>query len=241
VRGWFVAIAGVVAIALGGGCHREAPRVDAGRRVEPVGPFLRCLTASDVEVGGIANGQQVRRLVESAYEREGEAFVERVESACVPMVAGTELERVARQYVEKMRGWRGEDGDEDEDEDEDEDGIVGNARAWSGGYERFLGCVVPDLERVKDGQALYERLANACFKGDLAAFVARVRGDCEPLLMRKAPPKAAARWRRLRDPEGRHVGLWKQCLELAEEQRRLRDGEAMVAAVDAFLAARQRD
>jgi hypothetical protein len=195
----------------------------------------------------------VRRLVESAFEREGEVFVERVEARCLPMVAGDgRLGKVVREYVGKMRGWRSEDGDEDEDEDEDEDGGIARcARAWnekgalSGkglAYDRFLACVVPELEQVRDGQALYERLARSCFGSDLAAFVARVRGGCAPLLAEGKPARGAqARQKRLRDPEGRHEALWKQCLELAEEQQRLRDGEALVAAVDAFLAARPRD
>jgi hypothetical protein len=226
-------IAGAAALALGGGCRKREARPAA-----QAGAFFRCLTASEIDVGGIANGQQVRRLVESAFEREGEAFVERVEGRCAPMIAG--MEKVVREYAGRMRGWRVEDEDEDEDEDGDGDGaIVRGARGWSAGYERFLGCVVPELEKVRDGQALYERLANACFQGDLAGFVGRVRESCVPLLTKK--PQGEARLARLRDPEGRHEGLWKQCLELAEEQRRMRDGEALVAAVDAFLAARPRD
>src|SRR4051794_6103931 len=71
------------AAALGGAIDASATRV-----------FWTCLFGKDVEIAQIANGQQVRSLVASAYEAAKATFPERVVSACVPA-----LERAQRAFA----------------------------------------------------------------------------------------------------------------------------------------------
>jgi hypothetical protein len=248
-----LALATLVALAA---CRRPT---EAARSARPddADAFWRCLTASELDGEHIANGQQVRRLVEAAFDREGEAFVARVESRCVPL-APAALKTASLEHVRRMRAWRNE---HDDDDDDAERALLADARAWHEAlvrsrtspaprervgeralaYDRFLACVVPDLETVRDGDALYEKLSTACFGGDLAAFVEGVRRRCLTSLEAQAPPASFARHRRLRTDEERHVALWAQCFEHAEEQARLEDGAPLAAAVDAWLAARPRD
>jgi hypothetical protein len=162
-------VAALVALAVVTSCRGRGSPAASGRPAagpalarwrelerREVGAFWRCLAAADVDVDRLANGQQVRRLVESAHDREGGAARARIETTCVPMLtrarrslaalaasppgakayesALARLEPVLGAYAERMRGWEGggdraDDGDHDDDRDEPD--IAAYARAWS--------------------------------------------------------------------------------------------------------------
>src|SRR5262249_23217743 len=49
-------------------------------------------------------------------------------------------------------------------------------------FEKFLHCAVPELDKLKDVQALLEYLADTCFKKDVVAFMTKVRDNCGNIL-----------------------------------------------------------
>ena len=74
--------------------------------------------------------------------------------------------------------------------------------AWR--YDAFLHCAVPELDRLKDSQALLETLATRCIARSGqpadAEFLERLHGTCLPAAKTspaKAPPRFKATWDKL--------------------------------------------
>jgi hypothetical protein len=69
----------------------------------------------------------------------------------------------------------------------------GESLAWQ--YDKFLHCAVPDIDKLKDGQALLEFIASKCVqrKGQEidTAFLTKLRDTCIPEAQ-EAPPKQPA-------------------------------------------------
>jgi hypothetical protein len=261
----------VVALALS--CHRQPTAADAGRElatrwadVDRAGrPFWTCLLAREVELGAMQNGQQIRRLVEQAYESAEKTFADQVLGKCLPALkvwraqalpdAGqlrdsaaryaaslANIEAALRVYGERLKGRVATEIDEEMGE---------KARAWhaaarptpaSIAYDRFLRCAIPSLDTLASGQAVYDYLAKQCFEQNPLPFVERVRKECGPLLEESGERAARgyqATWRRLRDPEGRQAQSWDGCTDLAREQRGMSDASELVAALEQYLPARR--
>ena len=231
--------------------------VDAGQVV----PFWNCLFAKEVEVSQLNNGQQARRLVEAAYAGQKRGFAGHLTADCLPRLVAARrsldglaapglagyaislarLETAVRLYSERLAG-RASSKEVDEN-------IVAEARAWyaasepaarTAAYERFLGCAVPELPGLADDQALYRLLADRCFKNDPAPFMWRVRTECAPLLGAQAAPASsyAASRKKFRGPDAAQVQSWESCSDIARAQQRMADAAELVAAADAYLAAR---
>jgi hypothetical protein len=164
---------------------------------------------NDIEVGRLANGQQARRLIESAYGQQREAFTSHVLFACKPALGRTlrdltnlgepparlraslsayvaslhELLEALAVYLPRVESRRTAN-------DRDEV-IPERARDWNEGtrttpktiaYDKFLRCAVPNLDTVSDGQALYRHLAVQCFQHNPIPFLEDLRRRCLPLL-----------------------------------------------------------
>lgn len=74
--------------------------------------------------------------------------------------------------------------------------------AWR--FDAFLRCAVPEIDKLKDGQALLELLASKCVarsgQPTDAEFFERLRGTCIPAAKTspaKAPPRFKATWDKL--------------------------------------------
>jgi hypothetical protein len=221
----------------------------------------QCLFTKDVDVAQLINGQQVRRLFEAAHGEQEAAYPRHLVDDCLPRLQQarrslgeprdpalaryrdslTALETAVRLYAERLaRAAPIEELDEE---------IVSHAHSWyadddgrarHAGYERFLSCAVPDLQALPDDRALYEWLADRCFKHDPVPFMTRVRKECGPLLEDESPsPTLAASRRKFHHgQDSLQIQSWESCLDLAREQQRLADSRELVAASDAYLAAR---
>src|SRR5438046_1938843 len=163
----------------------------------------QCLFTKDVEVAQLNNGQQVRRLLETAHDQQKDDYPKHLVADCLPRLEQAQralgqprdpnvaryrdtlaaLAAAVRLYADRLSRLP-------ESDELDED-IVSHAHSWysddggrarHAGYERFLTCAVPELQTLADDRALYEVLADRCFKHDPVAFMTRVREQCGPLL-----------------------------------------------------------
>lgn len=237
---------------------------------DETGLVWRCVFNNDVDIAQVDNASQVRRLIETAYAGQKKTFADHLLGACVPKVAAArqalaamagpppalagsfrayatslaKLERALGLYAERMKTRA--------PIKELDDLMVEHARTWYAdtkptpraiAYHRFLACAVPGLEELADGQALYQRLADSCFKANPLPFMERVRRECGPLLQnvdaKASLPKSYASVRsRLSDREARQVQSWERCSDIARAQQRMQDAEELLSAVTEYLAAR---
>ena len=85
-------------------------------------------------------------------------------------------------------------------------------------YHNFLLCAVPDLDKVKDGKALGERLSTSCVAmhgpGAEGEFLTTVRDTCLPAAQ-EAPDKAPAgfkrTFRKFAPDAERQLQVWRDC------------------------------
>jgi hypothetical protein len=234
----------------------------AGRGARPAEPpqlaaAWQCLFTKEVEVAQLNNGQQVRRLLESAHDELKDDYPRHLVSDCLPRLAQARaalpptadpryagalasLETAVRLYAERLARMPPiEELDED---------IVSHAHSWysddggrarHAGYERLLGCAVPELQTLADDRAVYEYLADRCFKHDPVPFMKDVRARCGPLLRNETPSSTLATSRRkFHGTESLQIQSWESCSDIAREQQRMADATELVAAADAYLAAR---
>jgi hypothetical protein len=82
-------------------------------------------------------------------------------------------------------------------------------------FDKFLQCAIPDLAKLKDAQALLERLAETCYKKDPVSFMDRIRKDCGALL---TSPGAGAPSRNYKlvqkkfyEEDARQLRAWEDC------------------------------
>lgn len=221
----------------------------------------QCLFTKDVEVAELQNGQQVRRLLEVAHDGLKDDYPDHLREECLPRLAQARhalgdprdpaaaryaaavgaLEVAVRLYADRLASM--------EPVEELDEEIVSHAHSWyadddsrarHAGYERFLTCAVPELQTLADDKALYDYLADRCFKHDPVPFMVRVRKECGPLLEEATPSPTLATSRRKfhRGADSPQIQSWESCSDLAREQQRLGAAREVVAASDAYLAAR---
>jgi hypothetical protein len=105
------------------------------------------------------------------------------------------------------------------------------------GYERFLRCAVPDLDKLKDGQALVERLFESCKKPE---FMENVRATCGRHITGAVETKVDAKYKaslKRFGPDDRDASAWEDCFKKARKGQKQDDlepfGKAWVAYMDA--------
>lgn len=88
--------------------------------------------------------------------------------------------------------------------------------AWR--YHNFLFCAVPELDKIKDQQALGERLSSSCvaMRGPGAAgdFLTKVRDTCLPAAQEvpdKAPTGFKRTFRKFAPDADRQLQVWRDC------------------------------
>jgi hypothetical protein len=263
-------VTGVLALGVGAWAWRAQAQRSALRRwaaldAGEVGAFWNCLFARPMDAGDLANGQQARRLAETAYAGEKQAFPHRLVRECLPRLerARRSLDQLgpatpaltryrqsllAVHAATRLYGQRlaGRPATRELDET-----IVDAARDWYGdparpravAYERFLDCAVPDLDDLDDDPALYRHLAARCFAADPLPYMNRVRRACAPLLQlpAQAPSPSYARTRRrFHGADAVQISSWDSCSDIARAEERLGDGAELVRATDAYLETRPR-
>jgi hypothetical protein len=166
------------------------------------GTFWNCVMASEVDIGQFQNAGQIQQRIEAAYATQQKTFSEHLMTDCVPKLESAraafngleappaelragfeqykaslpELKKGIEIYAERIRN-RGDVKDIDQL-------IQQYGDAWHAeqsptpttiAFERFMHCAVPNLEKMKDAQAMLEFLADACYKKDPVSFMDRVR------------------------------------------------------------------
>ncbi|MCS6913883.1 MAG: hypothetical protein RMK29_03635 [Myxococcales bacterium] len=114
-------------------------------------------------------------------------------------------------------------------------------------YDRFLRCAVPDLERLKEGQALLEFLASKCVgKHTDQAYLDRLRDRCVPEGQeppKKAPPTFARVLQKLVADYDREEQAWGACFRAMRKASKKEDlegvGRAWVEALNASSEVRK--
>jgi hypothetical protein len=226
-----------------------------------------CLFTKEVDVGLLSNAQQARRLIEAAYGGQKQGYPRHLADDCLARLARVQrmvgeltapppseralaayrtslalLQDALRIYGQRLTARPGVKALDD--------AIIEHARAWYGAggppavaYEKFLGCAVPSLQSLANDRALYEHLADRCFKADPMPFMERVRSTCVPLLRAPAGPPAStyqASRKKFRDADAdaAQVQSWESCSDIARAQQRMADAAELLAATEAYLAAR---
>jgi hypothetical protein len=234
------------------------------------GAFWACVMASEVNVDSLNTGEQIVQRVESAYATQPKTFSEHLVTECVPKIerarqafgafsdappdlgepiktyAATlpKLQAGIEAYAEKVKG-RGQTKDLDALIQE-----YGNA--WHSNtqptpetiaFDKFMSCAIPDLAKLKDTQAILERLADECYKKDAVKFMDRVRSACGSILQlpdpKPTPGKTyAANQKRFYEEEARQLRAWEDCGRKSRKGKKSNDLESFLAASGEYMEAR---
>lgn len=234
------------------------------------GAFWACVMASEVNVDSLNTGAQILQRVESAYATQPKTFSEHLVTECVPKIerarqafgafndappelagpiktyASTlpKLQAGIEEYAEKIKG-RGQTKDLDSL-------IQDYGNQWHSNtkptpetiaFDKFLSCAIPDLAKLKDPQAILERLADECYKKDAVKFMDRVRSQCGPMLQtvdaHATPAKTyAANQKRFYEEEARQLRAWEDCGRKSRKGKKSNDLESFLAASGEYMEAR---
>lgn len=234
------------------------------------GLFWNCVMSSEVDVGMFSAAAQFQGRIESAYATQPKTYSEHLSTDCIPKIerarqamgsltdappeftgalatyAATlpKLQTAIESYADKIKN-RGAT--------RDLDSIIQEAGgAWHAeqtpspqtiAFDKFLGCAVLGLDKLKDSQALLELLANECFKKDPVLFMDRVRKDCGPFLQTpdpKAKPGAEykSRVKKLYEEDARQMQAWESCSKRSRKGKKVEDLEDFLVAVGDYMKAR---
>lgn len=109
-------------------------------------------------------------------------------------------------------------------------------------YDRFLHCGEPDVDKMKDGQALVERLFNDCKKAEYAKKLNEVCGKELASEMPAAPTKNWKAAVKKMGPDDRVISALGDCLKKARKAKRRDDladvSKAWLSWLDASRAVR---
>jgi hypothetical protein len=186
--------------------------LDAGGRFaerdkSEMGAFWSCTFGNDIDVGMLANANQIQQKIEAAYFTQQKTFSEHLSTECVPklerargvldglmaempaelkpplekyVAALPRMQTGLEVYAEKIKS-RGAVKDVDQSIQEVGGAFSPEATAESAAFEKFLVCAIPELDKKKDIQAVLEFLAETC-KSDAVTFMTRVREQCGPMV-----------------------------------------------------------
>jgi hypothetical protein len=103
-------------------------------------------------------------------------------------------------------------------------------------YDRFLHCAIPDVDKMKDGQAVVEYLFKQCKD---QAYVTKIDGECgkEAVSTIGGPTKGLQTALRKLAADDRELSAFDDCLRKGRKSQRKDDlagvGQAWVAYMDA--------
>ncbi len=234
------------------------------------GSFWNCVMSSEVDINMFANANQVQQKVEAAYFTQQKTFADYLISECVPKIerarqaigalsdAPAELGPPVAAYsatLPKLQTGLEAYADRVKNRKDlkDVDQLIQEmGGAWHAspspspegvGFEKFLYCAIPGLDKFKDAQAVLEFLADTCFKKDPVAFMTRVRKDCGPLLQQLDPKPAtpktwAASRKKLYEEEARQLQAWESCGKKSRKGAKADDLADFLVAVGDYMAGR---
>jgi hypothetical protein len=238
------------------------------------GPFWNCITSSEVDVGMFQSNDQIQKRIESAYFTQQKTFSDHLTTECVPKIerarqaasglagdapaefkeamdkyAATlpRLQSGIETYAEKIKG-RGATKDIDQLIQDTGNAFHSSQAPTAEGlaFEKFLYCAVPNLDKMKDAQALLEFLADTCYHKDPVAFMNGVREKCGSILTsvdKDAKAVAASKtWKttmkKFYEEDARQLRAWEDCARKSRKGKKVLDLEAFLVASGEYMEAR---
>ena len=234
------------------------------------GLFWNCVLASEVDVGMFSNAGQIHQRIEAAYATQPKTFSEHLLTECVPRMERareafatlpappTELQAPMDAYKKTLPELQ--DGIEvyadrikNRGTTKDMDQLIQEmGSAWHSeqrpspqtiAFDKFLQCAVPEVNKMKDAQALLEHLANTCYKKDPVSFMDRVRKECGPMLANvvagaKPSKNYKVLQKKLYEEEARQLRAWEDCGRKARKGKKVEDLGEFLVAVGEYMTAR---
>ncbi len=234
------------------------------------GLFWNCVMSSEVDVGMFSAAAQFQGRIESAYGTQPKTYSEHLSTECIPKIERArqamgsltdappefraalatytdtlpKLQTAIEGYAEKIKN-RGATRDLDSILQE-------TGAAWHAAqipspqtiaFDKFLGCAIPGVDKMKDAQAVLEFLADVCFKKDPVLFMDRVRKDCGPLLQTPDPkakpgPEYKARVKKLYEEDARQMQAWESCSKKSRKGKKVEELGDFLMAVGDYMKAR---
>ncbi|HVR63483.1 MAG TPA: hypothetical protein VMU50_16395 [Polyangia bacterium] len=237
------------------------------------GPFWNCITSSEVDVGMFQSNDQIQKRIESAYFTQQKTFSDHLTTECVPKIERARqaasglasdapaefkeamdkyaaslprLQTGIETYAEKIKG-RGATKDIDQLIQDTGNAFHSNQAPSPEGlaFEKFLYCAVPDLDKLKDAQALLEFLADTCYHKDPVAFMNGVRDKCGPILAsvdKNAKVTASKTWKvtmkKFYEEDARQLRAWEDCARKSRKGKKVQDLEEFLVASGEYMDAR---
>lgn len=238
-----------------------------------VAPFWNCITSSEVDVGMFQSVDQIQKRIESAYFTQQKTFSDHLLTECVPKIerarqaasglagdtpaefkeaidryAGAlpRLQSGIETYAEKIKG-RGATKDIDQLIQDTGNAFHSNQTPTAEGlaFEKFLYCAVPNLDKMKDAQALLEYLADTCYHKDAVAFMNGVREKCGPILTavdKDAKATPSKTWKttmkKFYEEDARQLRAWEDCARKSRKGKKVQDLEDFLVASGEYMEAR---
>jgi hypothetical protein len=237
------------------------------------GSFWNCVVGGEIDVGMLSSVDQIQQRVEGAYATQPKTFSDHLSTECVPKIeraisaAGSlsgapadygeavtkykgslpKLKNGIEVYAEKIKGRAGV---------KDVDKLIQETgSAWTStvdpspegvAFEKFLRCALPDLDKLKDVQALLELLKTNCYDKDPVAFMTKVRDECGPILTsidKDAKPVPSKTWKATmkkfyEDGDDRMLRALDSCSRKSRKGAKKDDLEEFLVASGEYMEAR---
>jgi hypothetical protein len=234
------------------------------------GLFWNCVMASEVDVGLFSTADQIQQRIETAYFTQQKTFSEHLRTECVPKLerarqAMASLADAPDELKPPLDAYRAslpklQNGIElyadrimNRATSKDVDQLVQEyGNAWHSeqrptpetiAFDKFMQCAIPNLDKMKDAQAMLEYLADACFKKDPVAFMDRVRKDCGSLLQEVDPKAAPSKTykvsqKKFYEEDARQLSAWSDCARRSRKGKKVEDLEDFLLAVGDYMKSR---
>ncbi len=232
---------------------------------EDVGAFWACLVGPNTDPGMFADNLALGQKIDSMFAVDPKNFPDKVLDDCIPRLKGIgdkaksldrpsgyddaldkyakSLDGLADGAKEWAEGAKKSLPEREADKRVESAGTAfhsappGKAGGDAIAYDRFLRCAVPDLDKVKDEQALLERLFEECKKPD---YVQKVRFECSKLA---APAEGAKEdknykesWKKFA-PDDRDVSAFSDCFKKGRKGAKRDDMAALGKAWKDYMDA----
>lgn len=238
-------------------------------KLDVVGKFWACLFGPGVEPGMFSNNLALSQRLELVFASDPKNFPEKVRMECTPKAIdakhsveaipappayqeafaayGKSLDALAKAFDDWSRVAPAHLAELEVGKK-----VAASGGAWhafSGGkpgedvaaYDRFLHCAVPDVDKMKDGQALVEYLFKQCKD---TKYLDRLQNVCgKQILVEGVPQLVTPGFKKALghlQADDRELSAFDDCLRKSRKGQRRDDSEAVGRAFVAFTQAGQK-
>jgi hypothetical protein len=237
---------------------------------DDVGAFWSCIFGPHQDPGAFQSNIELGQKLEAMFNGDPKNFPDKINDECIPRLKGvgvkaqeipgpsdyTESVQAYAKAVDELapalKDWA--DGAKTRIPEREADQRVekagnefhsappGKASADAIAYDRFMRCALPDLDKIKDGQGLVERLFEECKKPD---FVQKARMECSKQAAgsdTREDKNYKETWKKFA-PDDRDVSAWSDCFRKGRKAAKKDDqaafGKAWVNWMEAGGAVRK--